>query len=120
MLPPNLSVRYQKFQQALEQLQQTAAQEKADSVKFRDSFDEVQQIFQSQIANLSGDGLDSATLPSVQSYLTEIDKELRLLSIDVMFLQAARRSETAQARLTKISDRLHTLIAYCQALLQVQ
>lgn len=120
MLPPNITDRYQKFQQALEELLLSAAQEKADLVKLRETFAEVQQIFQSQIASLSSDDLDSATSARVQSYLTEIDKQLRLLGMDVMFLQAARRTETAQARLVQISDRLHTLIAYCQALLQTQ
>lgn len=120
MLPQDISDRYQKFQLALERLEQIATEDNTDSAQLRDSFGAVQQIFQNQIASLSGDRPDSAILPRVQSYLTEIDKQMRLLLMDVMFLQAARRSETAQARLAQIRDRLHTLMEYCQALRQIE
>jgi hypothetical protein len=120
MLPPDVSDRYQKFQHALDQLEQTVAHENADSVKLRDTFALVQQIFTSQIANLSDDDLKAATSSRLQSYLTEIDKHLRLLSVDITFLVSARRSETVQARLAQISDRLHSLKSYSQALLQIE
>lgn len=120
MLPEDYRDRYQKFQQALEQLQQTAAQNQADSSLLRDTFDRVQQIFQAEIASLTGDDLETTLASRLQSYLTEIDKQLRLLRMDVMFLQAAVKSATAQTRLVQIRSRLQTLIGYCQAILQTQ
>jgi hypothetical protein len=47
-----------------------------------------------------------------------MSKQLRLLAIDVMFLQGARQASTAQTRLQTISDRLTTLIQYCDAIIQ--
>ncbi|MBD2342692.1 heterocyst frequency control protein PatD [Anabaena subtropica] len=56
----------------------------------------------------------------IQSYKTEISKQLRLLEVDVMFLQGARQPSTVQTRLKIISDRLNTLIQYGDAILQQQ
>lgn len=72
----------------------------------------LQQMFQQQIVPLTEE--DSR----VQSYRTEISKQLRLLEIDVMFFQGARQASTAKARIQTISDRLSTLIQYCDAILQ--
>ncbi|QLE55874.1 heterocyst frequency control protein PatD [Nostoc sp. TCL26-01] len=72
----------------------------------------LQQLFVQEIAPLTEP--DSRS----QSYKTEISKQLRLLEVDVMFLQGARQATTAQTRLDTISDRLSTLIQYCHAILQ--
>ena len=63
-------------------------------------------------------GLDPPATPLEQSYLTEIHKQLRLLGMDIKFLQASRVLATAQTRQTAASDRINTLIRYCDALLQ--
>jgi hypothetical protein len=55
---------------------------------------------------------------ALQSYQTEISKQLRLLEIDVIFLQGARQASTARHRLDAIGDRLRTLIEYSNAILQ--
>jgi hypothetical protein len=72
----------------------------------------LKQVFVEEIAPLVE--VDSRS----QSYKTEISKQLRLLEVDVMFLQGARQPATVQTRLNMISDRLSTLIQYCQAILQ--
>lgn len=116
MLPEIYRDRYQKFHQALEQLQQTMAKNQ-DFNLLRQDFAQLQQIFQGEIASLSNDDLNSISVSRLQSYLTEIDKQLRLLAIDMTFLQAALKPATAQTRLAQISSRLHTLSSYCQAIL---
>jgi hypothetical protein len=53
-----------------------------------------------------------------QSYKTEINKQLRLLEVDMMFLQGAKQLTTLQSRLKNIEERIDTLIRYCQAITQ--
>lgn len=117
MLPQYYCDRYQKFQEILQVLQQISIEKPVDSVKLQDIFRQVQQIFQSQIASLSGDDLDPPTASRMQSYLTEINKQIRLLEVDLTFLQAARQPATVQTRLAQINTRLQTLISYTQAVL---
>jgi hypothetical protein len=52
-----------------------------------------------------------------QSYLTEIHKQMRLLTIDLRFLKASRQTATTETRRTQMSDHLGTLIHYCDAIL---
>lgn len=135
MLPQSYRDRYQNFQLVLEQLQllqrsclpvsglednPAAANTKINPASLKEAFSQVQEFFGHQIATLSADELDPAIAPRVQSYLTEINKQLQLLAIDVAFLQASRQPATLQARITQIGSRLETLIAYCQAILQTE
>ena len=117
MLPNLHYQRYQEFKQALEHLQQTASATGLDAPKLRQSFLEAQQFFVQQIVNLDGD-LEPDDEPRVRSYQTEMSKQLRLLGMDVMFLQAARQPETAASRQEQLSHRIQSLISYCDALLQ--
>jgi hypothetical protein len=109
---------YQELQQALEQLQKTAAQENLDRAALAIEYKKVQQFFGNQIMRAESDDLDASETPPEQSYLTEIHKQLRLLGTDVTFLQASRQPATAEARQTGAIARLNTLIGYCDALLQ--
>jgi hypothetical protein len=119
MLPNLHYQRYQKFKQALEQLQQTAAGVQLDTPRLRQNFLETQQFFQQQIVSLDTGDLEPDSQPRVCSYQTEMSKQLRLLGMDVMFLQAARLPQTTIARHLQLSDRIQTLISYCDALLQL-
>ncbi|MBE9163130.1 MULTISPECIES: heterocyst frequency control protein PatD [Microcoleaceae] len=109
---------YQELQQALEQLQRTAAQENLDRAALAAEYTKVQQFFGNQIMKANSCELYASETPPEQSYLTEIHKQLRLLRTDVTFLQAAKQPATAQARQTAAAERLNTLIGYCGALLQ--
>jgi hypothetical protein len=119
MLPNLHRQRYQKFKQALEQLQQTGASAQMDAPKLQQNFLEAQQFFQQQIVSLDAGDLKSDIEPRVRSYQTEMSKQLQLLGMDVIFLQAARQSGTAMARVQQLSLRIQTLIRYCDALLQL-
>ena len=119
MLPNIHYQRYQEFKQALEQLQQTAAGTHLDAPRLRQSYLTVQQFFQQQIVSLDAGDLEQDQA-RVLSYQTEMSKQLRLLGMDVMFLQAARQPGTASCRQQQVGDRLKTLVGYCDALLQIR
>jgi hypothetical protein len=71
----------------------------------------LQQFFQEQIVPLDSDEWYE------RSYRTEISKQLRLLDVDILFLQGAKQQSTAETRLKGISDRISILTGYCQAVL---
>lgn len=119
MLPKVHHQRYQKFKQALEQLQQTVAGVQVDVLRLRQSYFQLHQLFQQQIVSLDASDLEPADEPKVRSYQTEMSKQLQLLGMDVMFLQAARQSETLQQRQVQLSDRLVSLLSYCDVLLEL-
>ncbi|MEH2253824.1 heterocyst frequency control protein PatD [Nostoc sp.] len=104
--------KYQALVTLLEQLRSDATTTQIVAPELRQRVTSLQQLFGQQIVPLADE--DSR----VQSYQTEMSKQLRLLEIDVMFLQGARQASTAQTRLQTISDRLTTLIQYCDAILQ--
>ncbi len=112
--------KYQAFVTLLEQLRSDATATEIVAPELRQRIASLQQFFRQQILPLADVG--GASLQGenwrVQSYQTEMSKQLRLLEIDVMFLQGARQASTAQTRLQTISDRLTTLIQYCDAILQ--
>lgn len=96
----------------LEQLRSDVTTTKIVAPKLRQRVASLQQFFGQQIVPLADENW------RVQSYQTEMSKQLRLLEIDVMFLQGARQASTVQTRIQTISDRLTTLIQYCDAILQ--
>ncbi|MCC5616581.1 heterocyst frequency control protein PatD [Nostoc sp. CHAB 5836] len=104
----------------LEQLRSDATTTQIAAPELRRRVASLQQFFGQQIVPLADVGEPSLQGEDsrVQSYQTEMSKQLRLLEIDVMFFQGARQASTAQTRLQTISDRLTTLIQYCNAILQ--
>jgi len=120
MLPEAHRQIYQEFLRSLEQLQVKVTQAKPDPSVLIATLQEMQQFFQNQILALSWDNYPDASVEQrVQSYQIEMNKQLKLMATDVMFLQAARQPSTAQQRQVQISDRLNLLIGYCNVLLQV-
>jgi hypothetical protein len=119
MLHPLHRQRYQDFQKALEQLQKTVTAKDLQESALLDNVREVQKLFQSQIANLSAEDCAPDDASRWQSIQTEIYKQMRLLQTDVMRLQASRSYATSLSRTSSVSDRINTLIQYCQALLQL-
>lgn len=117
MLPQFYRDRYQEFSTALAYLQQSATNATSDPTSLRQNFEHVQKLFHEKILSLDNDNLDPSVGSRVQSFLTELNKQMRLLGIDVMFLQASRQSATKEQRLVQIRSRIETLISYCNALL---
>ncbi|MEM1168787.1 MAG: heterocyst frequency control protein PatD [Cyanobacteria bacterium P01_H01_bin.35] len=115
MLPKEHNQQYQKLSQLLNHWQQNMAEIELSKILAINQ--EVQQLLDTQIINLDNSELDPSIASQVQSYLTEIHKEFRLLNVDVSFLQASRNPQTTKTRLAKISDRLETLKGYCMKIL---
>ncbi|NEP88712.1 MAG: heterocyst frequency control protein PatD [Okeania sp. SIO2C2] len=117
MLPKEHNQRYQKFSQLLNQLQELMAQGNLEPEKISAMRKEIQQFFEIKIMSLDNLELDRSIAFQVKSYLTEMHKELRLLYVDLTFLQASRNPQTTQTRLATIKDRLKTLTGYCRNIL---
>ena len=119
MLQPLHRQRYQEFKQALQALQTAAATPDLHQNALRDQLQDVRQLFHQEIAGLSADDLVPEQASRWQSWQTEIYKQMLLLETDVMLFQASRSSTTSVSRSSKVRDRIHTLIQYCDALLQL-
>ncbi|NJN85474.1 MAG: heterocyst frequency control protein PatD [Leptolyngbyaceae cyanobacterium SL_7_1] len=104
------------FHRALKTLQTIATQANLNGTSLQTAFLEVQQLFQLHIASADLAPLDPAIATKLQSLLVEINKQLRLIGVDIMFLQAARQPPTAQKRQKQLSDRLQLLSSYCTAI----
>ncbi|MCT7954737.1 heterocyst frequency control protein PatD [Laspinema sp. D3] len=105
--------------QALKQLTEMANTPNPDQATVRASTLEMQQIFQAQILSLGMEELDPGMVSLVQSFQTELHKQIRLLVNDVMFLGSARQAQTLERRWIAVRDRLKSCIGYCEAILSI-
>ncbi|MEB3338521.1 MAG: heterocyst frequency control protein PatD [Leptolyngbyaceae bacterium] len=118
MLLPRDRPPYEAFKQTLAHLKAEASQSSVDQSALKTGLAQLQQLFQNQILSSEANSSDQPDDQRVQSYQVEINKQLRLLSTDLTFLQAARKTATAQQRQDQIRDRLTLLMTYCDALLE--
>lgn len=116
-LPLGYFQTYQTLEQQVAGINQAIA-ENNNSASLKIDVAALQAFFQTHIRTLNLDELDPALAHQVQSFNVEIDKQLRLLSMDVMFLQAARQATTTEQRLNQMRDRLTLLLRYCNGLLE--
>lgn len=103
--------KYQKLVIFLDKFRANVTADELDSDKLRLCLNQLQTFFIQQIVPLEDPSFRE------QSYKTEINKQLRLLEVDVMFLKGAKQSATSKARLNTIIQRVDTLIGYCQAVM---
>jgi hypothetical protein len=120
MLPEFHRQRYTEFRQELAKLRANLAQFSLNPPGLVEASQPVQRLFREQVSALALDELVGAIAQRSQAYQVEMDKQLRLLALDVMFLQAAKQAATVQQRLKVVGDRLTTLIGYCDALLTIK
>lgn len=116
VLPLPYQQSYEAFRQILEQMRPLAVSVAGGGGALGSYARELQQLFRGQILSLPKNELSFMLQHRVQAYHVEIDKQLRLLSMDVLFLQAARQAATVEQRLGQVRDRLDTLQRYCDAL----
>lgn len=76
---------------------------------WRRSLDEIQKFFQSKIINTNLE-----ITPQNLSLQVEIDKQLKMLSVDLSMLQTSRSQATWQKRHQQAGDRFTLLARYCQ------
>ncbi|TAE55818.1 MAG: hypothetical protein EAZ76_13015 [Nostocales cyanobacterium] len=106
----NLEI-YQQFASLLNLFAEVLSGESIKHQELSQLFIELNQYFVTDIASLTN--LNS----SQQSYHTEMSKQLRLLELEITFLKGARKSETAQTRISNIKEKINTLSRYCQAMM---
>ncbi|MDB9310068.1 heterocyst frequency control protein PatD [Aphanizomenon sp. CS-733/32] len=104
--------KYQELATFLDEFRTNVTAGKLSAGELRPHLAKLQAFFSQQIVPLVD------TNSREQSYKTEISKQLRLLEVDMIFLQGAKQSTTLQARLKTIEERINTLIGYSQAITQ--
>ena len=117
VLPLPHQQRYETLKQLVGELHQTLTLPDSSGLVLKAQSTALQQFFREQVLSLQSDILSPAIQHWVQSYHVEIDKQVRLLSVDILFLQAARQSTTTEERRQQVCDRLGILKRYCDALL---
>ena len=116
MLPESYQQAYDRFQQSLQRLQQMV--QTGDRASIEPTFQAAQQLFQQQVAPLDLEALEPKLALKVRSLQVEINKQMRLLATDFLFLNTARRSATADQRQQQIGDRVKMLLQYCAAVVE--
>ena len=111
---------YQDFLTLLTEFTQVAAVEKRkiNLALVKTEFEQLSQWFQAHIASISDRQIDPAHVSRWQSVQTEILREFKLLSTDLLFLASARQNSTQQKRIKSIKNRLSKSIDYCQIMLK--
>ncbi len=105
---------YQQFEQLLHQIQATLADQSLTVADLKAAITHLQQVFQTQVVTETPMGDEANPIQAIQ---TEMNKQLRLLDTDILFLQAARQPGTTHQRKQQIADRLNLLLSYCAAVL---
>jgi hypothetical protein len=116
MIPNSYNFAYTNLENSLLDLQKLIAALDVEEVDLAwyNNWQQVREIFQLQIVNLSGEELT----PQQRSIHIEIHRSWRLLETDLLFLRSARQAATLRARLKSLSERLNCIITYCQVLLK--
>lgn len=77
------------------------------------------QFWQQQFATESGEILPETAYPSWRSLQTELHRELRLINVDLMFLENSHVAVTKDQKRREIGDRLTRLEQYCTQILSL-
>jgi hypothetical protein len=80
----------------------------------------LQATFSQTIAQIDLANMPPPANHRLQSLQVEIAKELRLLQVDMLFLQTAKQPETVAHRQQQMRNRLGTLLRYCAIVLTPQ
>ncbi len=106
---------YQELLEKLLQLQKQVREKHIDMMAINKIYEQGQEIFESKILGVKLDELDCNAIILIQSAQTEINKNLRLLGTELLFLASSRQAGTTQKRLEKVQGIIEQLIGYCQA-----
>lgn len=102
-----------KFVNRLEMLQSSAQGANLNGRSLQQQFLQAQQFYQTQLLPTL---LASPSAEGLMAYQTEMNRTLRLLGMDVSFLQSAKNSITMQKRQAQMLERLKTLLEFCRGL----
>lgn len=112
MLTENQVHLFRAFHTGLGSLNQLLNSSEFDRQIFAQTWQSLQKIFSEEIQSIQSD------VYRIHSILVEINKQMRLLGMDAMFLKTARQRETVQGRVGQIRDRVTLLMNYCTVLLE--
>ena len=120
MLSSSHNRAYQDFSTLLTRFQSLSVEnEEASSERVKQEWEQLRLCFEQQIAGIDAGEIPEAIASRWQSVQTEIKREFKLLSTDVLFLASARQITTQNKRVKSISDRLTKLIGYCRIISNV-
>jgi hypothetical protein len=119
MLPASHSQAYQEFLVSLQKFQICLENldTEVNTTVVNQQFLALQDLFEQRIKTLTDDDLDGELLSRWRSLSTEMYREFKLLTTDLLFLRTSRQAATKRQRLEKICDRVTKLIAYSRAML---
>lgn len=128
MLSASHNRAYQDFLTLLTTFRQNlSAQEQKNNKSYvTEQFQSISAWYEQNLVSLSAQNLESAIPQGRQSLIasrwqavqTEILREFKLLSTDILFLAAARQQTTQLTRLQSIDGRITKLISYCQIMIK--
>jgi len=84
--------------------------DKAIAEEWQVTHDQIQSFFQCEMVN----GDNAEITPQFLSLQVEINKQLKMLGVDLTMLRSSRSAATWQKRHQQIGDRLNTLQKYCE------
>ena len=119
MLPASHDRAYQELLTLLSEFQSwfNERSPEKDPAQLKQQFQDFASWFDRNIAQLDSEAVDRAIASRWQSVQTEIRREFKLLSTDILFFSSARQNSTQTKRRKSIGDRLAKLIGYCKILL---
>lgn len=112
MIQPILKKYYQELQQRVIILLQNLDGEQNSLAT---DFGQLVEFWQEMMKDLQENEQYREILP--QSMETEIHRLMKLLQMDMQFLQVSRQLTTVETRKEMIRDRANSLIRYCEAVL---
>ncbi len=77
------------------------------------------ELFEGQILTQNIEDIQPPNAGKMRSYLTESHRLLRLLPLDVMFVEVSRNPTTTLERRQAYQDRLELLIRYVEAVMSI-
>jgi len=101
------------FVKLLETLETSIQVANVNCRSLQQQFLQAQQFYQTQLLPTL---LASPSAEGLVTYQTEINRALRLLGMDVSFLQSAKNAVTLQKRQAQMRQRLNTLLEFCRGL----
>lgn len=120
MLPASHNRAYQDFLSLLIELKDLLADRttQTEQSELQRQLTDLTRWYEQKIASLDSDNLKWEIASRWQAVQTEIKREFKLLSTDILFFSSARQNATKSKRLKSIGDRLSKLIGYCQIMLK--
>jgi hypothetical protein len=109
---------YQEFGRQCEKCREDLMLEGLPSAVKR-SVDALQSIFTACLAAIEHHTLESVQADRLQAFNVEINKQLKLLRTDCLFLQTAKQSATIAQRQAQMLKRLDLVRAYGNAILEL-